>query len=222
MSKRVSRPTVRDGYDLWAATYDETPNPLVALDRRHTFGHLRPRPDEWILDAGCGTGAHLAKLAHTGAEAVGVDFSLGMLRVARRTAPRTRLAQADLDRPLPVRRGRFDAVLCALVSEHLRDIRTLFAEAAAALRSGGRFVFSAFHPEIAAGGVEASFDHEGTEYRLGAERYTVADYLERLDDAGLRVTGCREYAVDDAIVARVPKAAKYLGRPLLLVIDAVR
>src|SRR5207249_774708 len=37
MSKRVRRPGVRDGYDAWSTTYDETPNPLVALDRRYTM-----------------------------------------------------------------------------------------------------------------------------------------------------------------------------------------
>ena len=37
MSMRVRRPGVRDGYDAWSTTYDETPNPLVALDRRYTM-----------------------------------------------------------------------------------------------------------------------------------------------------------------------------------------
>jgi SAM-dependent methyltransferase len=222
MAKRVSRPTVREGYDIWAEAYDHTPNPLVALDRRHAIVHLRPQPQERILDAGCGTGANLRKIVGAGGRPVGIDFSRGMLRVARRTAPGVPLAQADLNRDLPVRGGTFDAVLCSLVSEHLQNIRTLFAETFDALRSGGRLVFSAFHPEVAAAGVEASFDRDGTEYRLGAERYTVADYLDYIDEAGFRGVTSREYGVDAEVVDAVPGAGKYLGRPLLLMIDATR
>src|SRR2546430_7122452 len=59
MSKRVQRPGIRDGYDRWSQTYDHTPNPLVALDRRYTMPLLQPRPAERILDAGCGTGGDL-------------------------------------------------------------------------------------------------------------------------------------------------------------------
>ena len=119
MAKRVSRPTVREGYDLWAESYDRTANPIVALDRRHTMRHLQPRRGERILDAGCGTGAHLRRIGRAGSRAVGIDFSRGMLRVAQRSSPGALLAQADLHRELPLRRDRFDAVLCALVSEHL-------------------------------------------------------------------------------------------------------
>jgi SAM-dependent methyltransferase len=220
--KHVARPTVRDGYDLWADTYDGTPNPLVALDRRYTPRHLQPRSGEQVLDAGCGTGAHLKRIADAGARPVGLDFSRGMLTVARRVVPDAALAQADLNREMPVRPGRFDAVLCALVSEHLQGIRTLFASAFASLRPAGRLVFSAFHPEVAAAGVEASFDRDGTEYRLGAERYRVDDYLAYVEDAGFRDVSWREYDVDGEVVEHIPAAAKYLGRPLLLVIDARR
>ena len=62
MTDRIERPGVRRGYDLWATSYDATQNPLVALDRRHTLRALGPRPGEWILDAGCGTGANLGAI----------------------------------------------------------------------------------------------------------------------------------------------------------------
>jgi ubiquinone/menaquinone biosynthesis C-methylase UbiE len=59
MTKRVERVSVREGYDLWSETYDQTPNPVVAMDARYTLKWLAPRPGEQILDAGCGTGRNL-------------------------------------------------------------------------------------------------------------------------------------------------------------------
>lgn len=222
MNRRVERPGVREGYDRWSETYDATPNPLVALDRRVTLRALEPRAGERVLDAGCGTGAHLAALERARSRAVGLDFSRGMLRIAQQTAPRAALAQADLNRELPVRRAVFDVVLCALVSEHLSDLRRFFAETLAVLRRGGRLVFSAFHPELARSGIEANFERDGTEYRLGAEAYTVADYLNHISDAGFRRIEWFEHRGDERLVEEVPAATKYLGRPLLLLVRAER
>jgi len=222
MATRVSRVGVREGYDLWAEAYDETPNPLVALDRRFTLTHLRPQRGERNLDAGCGTGGNLRRIASAGARPVGLDFSLGMLRVAQRALPGVSLAQANLDQELPLRRARFDGFLCALVSEHLQSLGTLFAEAFAVVRRGGRLVFSAFHPEIARAGVEANFERDGVEYRLGAQPYTVDEYLEHIWDAGFRALRRRDYGVDAELVSAIPWAQKYLGRPLLLVLEAER
>lgn len=220
--KKIERPGVRRGYDLWADTYDATPNPLVALDRRYAITHLGPRAGERVLDAGCGTGANLRAIAASGAVSVGLDFSFGMLRAAQRAAPNALLAQADLNSDFPVRRRTFDALLCSLVSEHLTDLSNFFAEVFAVLKHGGRFVFSAFHPEIAAGGVEANFERDGIEYRLGAESYSLDDYLGRMEDAGFRDLRARDYVVDQGVVDDIPWAVKYLGRPLLLVVNAER
>jgi ubiquinone/menaquinone biosynthesis C-methylase UbiE len=222
MTKRIKRPDVRDGYDLWAESYDTTENPLVALDRRVTLGALQPRRGEVVLDAGCGTGVHLAAISIAKSRPVGLDFSDGMLRVARRRVPRAGLVQADLNRGFPVRPRSFDAVLSALVSEHLSDLGRFFRESFFALRKGGRLVFSAFHPELALSGVEANFEQGGTEYRLGAEPYTVSDYLNRISDAGFRNLEWTEHRGDDQLAQAVPRAQKYVNRPLLLLVRGQR
>lgn len=220
--KKIERPGVRKGYDLWAETYDRTPNPVVALDRRHAGAHLRARAGERILDAGCGTGANLQAIARAGARPVGLDFSFGMLTQAQSAVPGAMLAQADLNATFPVKRQVFDALLCSLVSEHLTNLETFFDEAFGVLKHGGRFVFSAFHPDVACAGVEANFEQGGVEYRLGAEPHSTDDFLNRMDDAGFRDIVTRDYTVDEALVEEIPWAVKYLGRPLLLVVDAAR
>ncbi len=220
MSKRVQRPGVRAGYDQWSETYDTTANPLVALDRRYTLTLLRPGVGERILDAGCGTGWNLRSLVLAGSKPVGIDFSRGMLTVAQRNTPTVPLAQADLNRELPVRKRVFAAVLCALVGEHLTNLPLTFRELRASLTPGGRLVFSVFHPEMAVAGIEANFERCGVEYRLGAYRYTVDDYLNVIEDCGFRDVKSHEFYGDDDLVNEVPWATKYLGRSLLLAIEA--
>jgi SAM-dependent methyltransferase len=222
MSKLVKRPGVREGYDQWAATFDKTPNPLVSLDRRHTVRVLEPRPGEWILDAGCGTGAFLRILCSVRSRPIGLDISLGMLHVARRKVPEAGVVQADLNHAFPVQPGMFDALVLSLVSEHLADLQCFFTEAFAALRKGGRLVFSAFHPELARSGIEANFKRDGIEYRLGAEPYTVDDYLNHIAEVGFIGLKWEEYAADERVLEEVPWAAKYAGHPLLLLASAER
>ncbi len=162
------------------------------MDERHTFALLDPRAGEQVLDLGCGTGRYLTKLRVAGtAHSVGVDFSLGMLRAARRRVSVGHLVGADLQRALPFAGRTFDAMLCALVGEHLEQLHTTLRESFRALRPGGRLVFTVYHPDLAAAGKEANFTRGGIEYRLGAVRYRTEDYLDRLTDAGFSSPGRR-------------------------------
>jgi len=123
---------------------------------------------------------------------------------------------------LPLQGRVFDAALCALVGEHLTNLRVLFRELFASLTRGGRLVFSVFHPEMAAAGIEANFETAGTEYRLGALRHTVADYLDVIDGSGFGDINIREFRGDELLVRDIPWASKYLGRPLLLTVEAYK
>ncbi|MBN2355355.1 class I SAM-dependent methyltransferase [candidate division KSB1 bacterium] len=220
MAPTVERPGVRKGYDLWAQSYDETSNPLVALDSRYTLSLLQPRQDERILDAGCGTGRYLSRLRKY--RTIGLDFSIEMLKSARNSLHRAALIQADLVQPLPIRANVFDAILCSLVGEHLTDPGTTFYEFYRVLKNKGRLLFSVIHPEMVTAGIEAKFARDEKEHRLGAELHSINDYVDAVTKAGFRQVRYHEYCGDRQLVEKVPDAGKYVGRKFLLIIEALR
>lgn len=219
-AKKIERVSPRQGYDLWSEAYDSTPNPVVAMDSRHTIALLKPQPGELILDAGCGTGRNFDKLHRAGSNAIGIDFSFGMLKVAHRNHPDFPVSLADLERTLPFETGSFDAVLCALIGEHLSALRRVLQEFYRVLRPAGRLVFSVYHPEMAAAGIEANFEQGDVEYRLGAFHYTVDEHEAFFAETGFVDTSVREFAGDEELARAVPSAAKFLGFPILLVLTA--
>ena len=83
-------------------------------------------------------------------------------------------------------------------------------------------VLSAFHPELAASGIEANFQEGQVEYRLGAQRHTVTDYLDYAFHAGFRDLRWVEHRGDTELAQKVPGAEKYLGQPMVLFIEGSR
>ncbi|MXM65942.1 methyltransferase domain-containing protein [Streptomyces sp. HUCO-GS316] len=144
--------SVERGYDLLAPKFDHTPfrTPdsvltAVASALERTGGC------EDGLDLCCGTGAGAAVLARVCRRSVtGVDFSAGMLDVARVrtpvTGPRVAWVRADA-RALPFGPA-FDLVVSFGAFGHFLpgELPGLFAQVHSVLRPGGRFVFPVLAP----------------------------------------------------------------------------
>lgn len=220
MAKRVQRVAAREGYDLWSDTYDQTPNPVVTMDSRITTELLEPRAGERILDAGCGTGRNFGTILRASGRPVGIDFSEGMLHVARRKHADVPLVCADMERGLPLVGEAFDAVLCALVGEHLSRLAPFFLELNRVLKPGRRMLFSVYHPEMARAGIEANFERHETEFRLGAVPHSTEAYVAAIAAAGFAIISIEEFRGDAELTRALPSAKKYEGFPLLLVLRA--
>jgi SAM-dependent methyltransferase len=99
-----------------------------------------------VLDAGCGTGRVMIRLAELGYECVGVDLDASMLAVARKEAPGLPWIQADLAGFDPAVVGidsDFDLVVAAGNIFPLLAVGTeaaVVSRLAAALRPGGLVV----------------------------------------------------------------------------------
>jgi SAM-dependent methyltransferase len=113
------------------------------------FAYSRLRLDAWLermlpargdglrlLDVGCGTGHHLARLRAHGFEVAGVDGSPEMIAHARENNPGARIERADVE-SIPFATGSFDLVVCVEVLRYLPDVRGCLAEIARVLKPGG-------------------------------------------------------------------------------------
>lgn len=149
---------VREGYERWAPSYDQAPNPLIAREERY-LDLLLPRfHGKNVLDLACGTGRWLGKAVARGAEFVaGVDCSNAMLRIAsEKSSVQGRLAQADCVR-LPFGASVFDYAICSFAVGHIQDLRSVVHELASVMKPGGEVFASDVHPEAYARGWRTGF-----------------------------------------------------------------
>lgn len=97
---------------------------------------LAPRPEELILDLGCGDGALTEKIAAHGARVVGIDTSKDLLAAARERGLDARFIDAQ---QLPFQ-AEFDAVFSNAALHWMKRPDDVLRGVRQALRTGGRFV----------------------------------------------------------------------------------
>lgn len=134
-------------FDAVAPRYDLT-NTVLALGRDRswrvaTVAAVGARAGERVLDLAAGTGTSTVPLGALGAEVVGCDLSLGMLRAGRSRRPGLRLVAGDA-LALPFADGSFDAVTISFGLRNTTDPRAALAEIARVTRPGGRLVVCEF------------------------------------------------------------------------------
>ena len=101
---------------------------------------LRPKT---AMDLACGTGILCRILENAGMEASGMDFSSGMIEIARQNAPHIHFDVADMITYRPDR--QFDLVTCTGDAVNhipeLSNVKKIFENVYAYLAPGGYFVF---------------------------------------------------------------------------------
>lgn len=208
------------GYDRWAEVYDGEDNPLVMLEEEHMGPLIGEVAGLIVADVGCGTGRHAVPLAASGAQVTALDFSEAMLSRARskQGAEKVNFARHDLSQPLPLADSSFDRVLCCLVLDHIAQPGRLFLELKRICRSDGLVIISVMHPAMSLRGVQARFIDPGSGRRISPAGHVhlLSDYLMGALRGGLVLDHVSEHCVDDALAAGSPRAGKYLGWPMLL------
>jgi malonyl-CoA O-methyltransferase len=151
------------------------------------------------LEFGCGTGRNFAALAARGASnLIGFDLSSVMLAEARKRDGDLTLFQADMSAPIPLPDQSVDFILFSLTLEHVADLVPPLQEARRLLRAEGAIQIIEIHPYLSLQGISAHFKTAaGEEITMPAFAHPFQDWLAAFDQAGLRVTGLKEWQARD-------------------------
>jgi len=97
---------------------------------------LAAKPDEYILDLGCGDGALSEKIAATGANVLAVDYNQDMINKTLQRGLTAEVCNAER----PGYENRFDAVFSNAALHWMADYASVIKGVHKALKAGGRFV----------------------------------------------------------------------------------
>lgn len=160
---------VEQGYERWAPSYDQAPNPVIAREERYLRPLLPNLEGKNVLDLACGTGRWLERLLARGARGgAGVDVSRAMLQVAEgKSSIRGKLANADC-LELPFAPFVFDFAICSFALGHIRDVRKMVGELARVTKPGGEVLVSDLHPEAYARGWRTGFRDDRSAVQIEA------------------------------------------------------
>jgi SAM-dependent methyltransferase len=206
---------VREGYEAWAPTYEDTVSDLMDQRLLERLTSVRWSEVGEAVDLACGTGRGGTWLKAKGvARLTGVDFTEAMLEKARARGVYDELRLGDATATaLPA--GGFDLVTQLLADEHMADLAPAYREAARLARPGGRFVLVGFHPWFLISGIPTHFDRApGEPVAIESHVHLFADHVRAAHAAGWRLVELEEGVIDDAWTAEKPKWEVYRDRPV--------
>jgi len=210
----------KNGYNLWSKTYDTDINSTVAIDELKfppIYQHLRGKR---VLEIGCGTGRHTARLVAQENQVLALDQSAGMLEIARSkiTDDRVEFVGGDFFEHA-FSDERFDAALTSLVIEHIQELDRFFARVHGLLRADGEFFVSEIHPLRIGAGTQANFKQSDSDdsYFLESFAHAPGAIEAAAERAGFRLWQKVEGVGDDEFANRYPQLEKHRGRPLILI-----
>jgi len=135
---------VKVKYDTTAPSYDE----LYGEEQRRKYEailkELEKAKYKKVIDAGCGTGLLMEQLHDNCEHIVGIDISIGMLKIAKARLNRkvnASLILADVEN-IPVKKGRFDLALAITLIQNTPNPEKALRELKEKLNQNGTLVFT--------------------------------------------------------------------------------
>jgi SAM-dependent methyltransferase len=162
---------VREGYDRIAEEYYKKRDIFDDNTQIEEFISYLPQKGV-VLDIGCGGGVPVLQiLAHQGLVVKGIDFSRGMLNIARRNVPEAELFFGDVTKT-QFEEASFDGIIStyALIHIHRSLHAELYRNMLRWLKSGGIILVSTGHDDWSGDeeyfGVRMVWNHSGAKENL--------------------------------------------------------
>ena len=186
---------IQEAYDNWSATYDSDHNRTRDLDQAVTEKTLANSRCSSILEIGCGTGKNTRLLSQIGENVHAIDFSEGMISLAKEKlrASNVSFSVADITHPWHCNNASVDLVVCNLVLEHIEDLQFIFSEASRVLVSGGYFFVSELHPFNQYQGTQANFQTSHGTTEIQAFMHHISDFLDAAKSNRFRLKEFKEW-----------------------------
>jgi len=190
-----SNMSIQNSYNKWSEIYDSNENLTRDLDQKVTSDILANQKFDTILEIGCGTGKNTAFLAQIGASVQALDFSQGMIEIAKEKvrAKNVSFSIADLTKRWSRENETYNLITCNLVLEHIQNLDHIFSEVARTLRPTGKFLVNELHPFKQYQGTKARFERTGKTIEVEAFTHHVSDFTNAAITNGLKLDMLNEY-----------------------------
>jgi malonyl-CoA O-methyltransferase len=204
---------VQTAYNRWSDSYDAQQNPLRDLDLLILQRLITDLMGKVVVEAGCGTGKNSQWLAQRCRQLIGLDFSEGMLALARQKVrrPNAQFIHHDIRQPWPVAAETADLVLINLVLEHIEQMEPIFHNAAAVMCPTAQLLVTDLHPDRVTMGKGAEIT--ALDETIVNFVHPVADYIAAANGAGLQLVAEKGWPADLPDAADAPN---HDSQPLLL------
>lgn len=124
---------------------------MADVDYEVLYEAIQPflNTNDYIIDAGCGTGRLLEVLLTNNLDAIGIDHDVEMLKIAKNRLMTSGLSQPLFEHDLRQPIGTTADVIISLfdVMHYFKGNKTVFKNIYRALMVGGRFIFDLYDAE---------------------------------------------------------------------------
>ena len=192
-------------YDNWVTHYDNNINPTRDLDKLVTKKSLYNLNFSNVLELGCGSGKNTEWLITKADKLVGLDFSKGMLDLARYkiSSENVTFIKANLNEKWPVDNNAFDLATINLTLEHIENLDHIFNSVIMKLTKAGKCFVCELHPKKQLAGSKARFEEKGTEIVLDVFQHLELDYIQSAEKAGFTLLEKKDWYDDETDLPRL-------------------
>jgi ubiquinone/menaquinone biosynthesis C-methylase UbiE len=189
----------QQAYNEWSKQYDTNDNKtrdLEALAIRDVLQHV---PFKSVLEIGCGTGKNTEWFATKASIITAVDFSEGMLALAKQkiNSAEVQFQQADITRPWKFSNHNYDLVSFSLVLEHIQDLDFIFQQASFYVRNDGYVFIGELHPFKQYAGGKARFETDNGIEIVPCFNHNISDFVQSAKKYNFSVADINEYFDDN-------------------------